>query len=166
MKNISILVLLFVISFSLIAQTKTSTVYSTLDTLESYNVTLRSEKTNNIGRYWVNNKLVDKDTYDKYNKAWDNINLCRPCYLITYDKNDKLIREGVQYTDCRIGIWIEYYSSGEVKLIGHYKENNTGDWIDLWDRSYCSIKNGTWVYYDKYGRIIKSERYINGELSK
>lgn len=166
MKNILILVLLIGISFSLSAQTKTSTVYSNLDTLKYYNVNIRSERINNSYNYWANNTPVDKDTYDKYSATWDNLNLCRPCYLMTYNKNDKLINEGFQYTDCRIGIWIEYYPTGEVKLIAHYKENDTGNWDRLGARSYCSKKDGSWIYYDIYGRIIKSEKYINGKLIK
>ncbi|MCH2228701.1 MAG: hypothetical protein MK105_00045 [Crocinitomicaceae bacterium] len=170
-RTICILITFLTLSISSLAQTDstkytldTSTMYKNLDTLNFYSVGLRAESSNKSEKYWVNNKRVDKIIYLKYKSVWDNIHKCKPCYLKTYDENDKLIKEGFQYTDCGVGIWTEYYSNGEIKTIGHFKENNSDNWNDLWNRGYCSRKEGLWKYYDENGNVTKTEKYLDGKL--
>jgi antitoxin component YwqK of YwqJK toxin-antitoxin module len=141
-----------------------TSVYINLDTLSFYNVGLRAETVNNNTKYWVNDKRVNQATYEKYKTIWDNIDHCRPCYFKTYDENDVLLYEGAQYTDCRVGIWMEYYPSGALKIIGHYKENDTDNWENLWNRKLCSIKHGKWEYYNEDGAIRLTEYYWKGKL--
>jgi len=137
------------------------------DTLKFYSVGLTAQaQTGNAAIYKVNNKVVNKATYDKYKSNWDNIEKCRPCYLKTYNVHDSLIREGLQYEDCAVGDWIEYYPDGKIKVKGHYKENPTGNWDSLYDRGYCSRKDGKWTYYNENGTVIKVENYIDDKLVK
>jgi len=138
--------------------------YKTLDTLPFYNVGMRAETVNGNSKYWVNDKRVDQATYVKYKSVWDNIDKCRPCYFKTYDVDDVLLYEGAQCTDCRVGSWLEYYPSGVVKIRGHYKENSSNDWEDLWKRKLCSVKHGKWITYSEGGEIQLIEVFWNGKL--
>jgi len=79
--------------------------------------------------------------------------LCTPCILLWYDTTETLLSKGIQYGDCRVGYWIDYYRNGKVKTIGHYKENPPG--------GFCS-ENGTWIYYKKDGSIHFYELWKNG----
>ena len=122
--------------------------------------------------YKVNGKVVNKSTFDMANKEnegnWKNINTCKPCLMLTYDDKDKLvlIRKAIQYMDCFIGFYIEYYPSGKVKIVGHYLENNTEKWsIRFITKKFCK-RDGVWLYYDESGRMTKIEKYKNGELIK
>ena len=89
---------------------------------------------------------------------------CTPCLLETYNAEEKLLYRGVQYTDCRIGFWTEYFLNGKVKLAGQYKENDTHLWGNLYKRNLCSIMEGTWTYYDEKGNVTKVEKYKEGKL--
>jgi hypothetical protein len=141
-----------------------STYYTSLDTLSFYNVSIRAETAHNATKYWVNDKRVDQATYEKYKTVWDNIDKCRPCYFKTYDVDDVLLYEGPQCTDCRVGSWVEYYPSGALKIRGHYKENSTDNWEDLWKRKLCSVKHGKWITYGEDEEIQLIEVFWNGKL--
>lgn len=138
--------------------------YSNLDTLKFYKVSLNLTKIDDVERYWANDKEITKGEYEKFKKGYENISNCRPCYLRTYTAKDRLIRESEQYTDCPIGIWIEYHLSGTVKVIGHYKKNNTRSWKNIYDRGFCGVKHGIWNYYNSKGEIYKVREYKNGVL--
>ncbi len=154
-------------SFSLIlrgeAQVEANrSLYQKLDTLKFYDVELETETYHGRTTYWVDRKSVPKKVYDMYNYYWENVDRCKPCFLQTYEKDGRLLKEGVQYGDCNIGVWTEYYPNGRVKLKGFYKENDTGDWEEIWNRGLCSVKHGIWVFYDNEGNIVGMERYTNG----
>jgi antitoxin component YwqK of YwqJK toxin-antitoxin module len=138
--------------------------YANLDTIETYDVGLRNETGPEYARYFVNDKQVEKLTYEYYDKVWHNFTKCKPCFLKVYDLNNTLLRGTVQYSDCAVGLTIEYYQEGQIKLIGHYKENKTGSWNDFVKKGYCSIRHGAWRYYDDHGKLIKVEQYIDGKL--
>ena len=142
----------------------TSNIYPQLDTMETYDVTLSEVTGPNGAHYYVNDEEVHRKTYDRYKALWDNIEKCTPCFLKSYDENHVLMRGSVQYTDCSVGLYIEYYPDGATKLIGHFKQNATHDWHNLAKRHYCTIKDGQWTYYDKNGRVIKLESYKEGKL--
>ncbi len=166
MKNRIILILIGLSGhlFSLSAQIDTiNNVYSKLDTLYYYRISIRAEIWGSTGNYWVNDRPVSKQTYYRYKNFSDNLFKCKPCYLKTLNANGKLIREAVQYTDCFVGKRIDYYSNGRIKIKGQYKENNTGDWSNLSRRGYCSKKEGTWRFYERNGKR-KIEKYKNGRL--
>ena len=92
------------------------------------------------------------------------LNDCTPCYMKTLSPDDVLLYAGVQYTDCVVGNWTEYYPDGKIKLTGQYKENPTDNWNNIWKRGYCSVKEGTWTYYDENGKVMKTEKYKDNVL--
>ncbi|MCX6180850.1 MAG: hypothetical protein NT150_02825 [Bacteroidetes bacterium] len=142
----------------------TKSVYKNLEVKKFYSggssmVTLKGKTI-----YKVDDKVVDESSYTLYNESWKNMETCKPCVLETYDGNGVLQHKAEQYTDCAVGQWIEYYSDGKIKVIGHFKENDTGNWDKAYERGYCSSKNGVWNYYDKDGTIKKTETYLNNKL--
>ena len=147
-------------------QSTSKFVYQNLDTLKSYSVSLLSKSSGNKTEYWVNKKPVDANTYNKYKTVWDNIDKCTPCYMQTYDVNDVLLSESINYEDCVIGQKIDYDSNGRITLISNYKMNDTENWENLWNRGYCSVPDGTWTYYNKKGEVVKTKQYQNGKLLK
>ena len=48
--------------------------------METYKVELRSETGPGYAKYFVNDQLVDKRTYEHYKTKWDNIAICKPCF--------------------------------------------------------------------------------------
>lgn len=146
--------------------------YSNLDTIIYYGVHLASgpgKDCNNFDlkkkkiKYYVNCKKVTEKKFLIYKNANTQIIKCKPCVLMTLSENGIIERVGVHYTDCRVGYWIEYYPNNKVKIIGHYKENDTGNWEKISDRGYCSKKDGIWTYYDENGKITKTEKYADGK---
>ncbi len=147
--------------------------YQNLDTLKYYNVSLASGPGKDCAhfdfskikiKYYVDCKEVSKEVYDKFFNENNRLGDCTPCYLEQLDKNGNSVSLGIQYTDCIVGEWKEFYPDGKVKLIGHYRENKTGNWDDIWKRGYCSVKEGVWIYYDENGSVLKTENYFNNKL--
>jgi antitoxin component YwqK of YwqJK toxin-antitoxin module len=145
---------------------ESNTTYSKLDTLITYNVSLKAETGSGYAKYYVNESEVRKIVYDSYKKFWDNIEKCTPCYLKSYDEDDSLMSESVQFTDCGVGIWIEYYKNGILKEKGQFKENHTGNWSNIYARGFCEVKVGEWKYFDEKGKLLKVEHYKDGILIK
>lgn len=143
---------------------------SNADTLIYYQVRLRTisgrMKGGDDGLYFVNDSSVSKATYMKYSASHENIAKCVPCYLKTLDINDNVIGEGLQYTDCRIGSWKEYYPDGKIKRTGEYRKNLTDKWSDLYKRGYCSVMDGEWNYFNEKGDFLYSELWKEGEFIK
>lgn len=127
-------------------------------------------KRDKVVLYKVNGKEVSKAEYEKIaakveagKKDFDN---CKPCWLRYYDENNKLVREGLSYQDCGVGKVKEYFPDGKLKCKGSYKVNDTGNWDNLFDKGYCSVKDGIWFFYNEQGEIIKTEKYRDGVLMK
>ena len=80
-----------------------------------------------------------------------------------YDNEDRLIRKAIQYTDCPVGYYIEYFPNEKVKLIGHYKEYKNTNWDNLSDINYCK-RDGTWTYFNETGNELYSEFWKDGEF--
>ena len=156
--------LLSVKSYSQIDTVKS--IYSKLDTIKTYSVYLTYETGPGYARYYVNKMQVDKAIYDRYEVQADNFLKCKPCYLKSYDINDVLVNASQSYGDCGVGISIDYYPNGAIKVLRHYKQNDTGDWTNLSKRGFCSVRFGKWTYYDPNGKIIKTENYKDGKLSE
>jgi antitoxin component YwqK of YwqJK toxin-antitoxin module len=156
--------LLGIKSYSQIDSAKS--IYSKLDTIKTYSVNLTYETGFGYARYYVNGMQVDKMIYDRYQIQADNFLSCKPCYLKSYDINDVLVRASQSYGDCTVGISIEYYPNGGVKILGHYKQNDSNDWTNIYQRGFCSVRSGKWTYYDSNGKIIKTENYKDGKLSE
>ncbi len=138
--------------------------YKNLETKKYYSATFRMSKINGKEVYTLNDKLVDKETYLKFKDTFENMVNCKPCILQTYDENDILLREGITYTDAQVGYFKEYYSNGQIKLRGFYKENTTGNWDNICSRNLCNIPIGTWTYYDEKGEVLYTEKWENGQF--
>jgi hypothetical protein len=119
----------------------------------------------NITTYKINGKEVDKATYEKYHDTWGTIETCKPCIVLAYDYNDKLLHKGIQYMDCPVGYWIEYFPNGKVKLIGHFKENEAGNWENAYERGFCR-EDGVWTYFNETGKQLFSEYWKDGQFIK
>jgi len=166
MKHVLVnLVMIYIWSNYVWSQSDTmSMVYRNLDTLKTYSVRLESSFSNGVQVYKVNGVETGKHSYEQFKKQQNNIKICTPCYLMSYNEKNILISEGEQYQDCIVGVWKEYYPNGRVKVQGQCKRNNTADWKSLWDRLLCSRKEGEWIYYNLNGGILKREMYNDNEL--
>lgn len=147
-------------------QMDSSSVYKNLKTRKFYTVSSSTRTSNGEKEYNVNGKKVDKSTYNKYHSTWSSMENCTPCILKSYDENDILIRQAVQYFDCGVGWFKKYYPNGNLKLTGFYKENSTGKWKNLSDRGYCNVKNSKWTYFNQNGDTLYSEFWDNGQFIK
>lgn len=171
MKQIAQILLLASIcnlSFAQIDLTKTDTtksVYKGLETRKFYRVGYSSSSINGVTTYKLNDNEVSKSTYDKYHDTWKNMETCEPCILMTYDINENLLYKGIQYTDCIVGFWIEYFPNGKVKLIGHYKENESGNWKNSWGIGLCR-PDGAFTYFNESGEELYTEYWKNGQFIK
>jgi antitoxin component YwqK of YwqJK toxin-antitoxin module len=160
--------LIWTLTFAQVDATMTDTtksVYKGLITKKFYNIGYSSSSTNGVTVYKMNDKEVTKSNYDKYHNTWKNMETCKPCILETYDINNKLLKKGIQYTDCPVGFWIEYFPNGKVKLIAHYKENENGDWNNAWDRGFCR-PDGAFTYFNDRGQKLYTEYWREGQFIK
>ena len=156
--------LIFSQSDTTITDTTTSS-YRNLVEKKFYRLSYSSQTRDGTTIYKINEKEVDKATYDKYNTTWANMETCKPCILLSYDYNDNLLYKGIQYTDCRVGFWIEYFSNGKVKIIGHYKENKKENWENAYSQGLCR-KDGVWTYFNENGDKLYWESWEDGKLVK
>lgn len=143
----------------------TKVFYKNLPTLKVYAISSSSMTSADTSWFKIEDKEVDEKTYRKFTRYKDYINKCKPCILLSYDTSENLVYKHIAYGDCRVGYWIEYYTSGKVKVIGHYKENITGNWENIFARGYCR-EDGVWTYFDKKGQIRYSEIWKEGKLLK
>jgi len=143
----------------------TKSIYKNLPVLKQYAVSSSALISADTSWFKLNDKEVDEKTYRKYTQYSDNINKCRPCILLSYDTSNNLLYKSIAYGDCRVGYWIEYYPNGKVKVIGHYKENASGNWENISDKGYCR-EDGFWTYFNKNGIITHSETWKEGKLVK
>ncbi len=141
------------------------TIYKSLPVLKFYTITTETVTENGTVVYKAGGKVVDKATYDTYTSSTKSMAQCKPCIMETYDNNNKLASRAVKYLDCPVGYWINYYPSGKIRTIGHYRENESDVWDPLWDAGYC-MKHGTWTEYDEKGKVIKREIYDFGNLKE
>ncbi len=131
------------------------------DTIKFYAVALHSETRNGITTYQVNGLPASKTEYDKYKRGYEEIGTCKPCYIRTYSINDSIMYEGDQFTDCPVGYWKEYYNTGEVKVEGQYKTDETGKWNSKKSDKWCGVKHGKWTYYGQSGTVDSVVHYVN-----
>ena len=165
-QKISIVFILTVLVGSTYSQVDTGTVYKHLKTRKFYAVGLSMQTNGDQSKYEVNGKEVNESTYRKYERTWKNMENCCPCILKYYDENDILLRKAVSCTDCGVGSFKEYYSNGQVKLSGRFKENPTGNWDDIEELGFCSVPDGEWIYYNEHGKELYSEYWEDGYFIK
>jgi antitoxin component YwqK of YwqJK toxin-antitoxin module len=166
MRNYLAFILLTVILGPVYCQSDTTTEYKGLKTKKFYSVSIHFQNKDGKSTYEVNGKKASKAKYDKYHSTWKNMETCCPCILKSYDENDVLLREAVSCQDCNVGSFKEFYPNGKVKLSGQYKENPTGDWKNIQNRGYCSVKEGIWTYFNQKGDTLYSEVWKNGAFIK
>jgi antitoxin component YwqK of YwqJK toxin-antitoxin module len=142
----------------------TRSVYKNLPTLKTYAVSSSSLSSADTSWFKINDKSVDETTYRKFTQFQGVYDNCRPCILLGYDINDRLLYKSIIYGgECQVGYRIEYYPNGKVKVIGHYKENDTGNWDELSERGYC-VKDGVWTYFNNNGIATHSEIWKDGKF--
>ena len=164
MKKELLFLLSILICININAQDSILTVYGKLPTYKIIAGGFVSiTDTNNQTTYSINNQKVNETDY---NQGISNINLCSPCIAINFNKNDIKISETVQYSDCGVGWFKEFYPNGKIKRTGHYKENPTDNWKNIWNRGYCSVKDKKWTYFKENGDTLYSELWNNGKFIK
>jgi len=137
--------------------TKTETTVKTTKTKNGK--VLKSKTKKKRTKYTVDDNESNQNKYDQANQESNTIDDCKPCWLRYYDKDGKLLQEGLSYSDCALGKRIEYYPSGKIKVIRYYKTNDTNYWTNF----PCSVAEGTWIYYNEDGTIEKTETYVDGK---
>jgi antitoxin component YwqK of YwqJK toxin-antitoxin module len=163
MKYYLSLLSVFIISISYSQKDTMRSIYKNLPVKKFYSVNTQTILTNGVVTYMAENKTIDKATYDKYEASVENFKNCKPCIMETYNSKEVLMSRAIKYLDCPVGYWVNYYPSGKIKTIGHYRENESDIWDPLWDAGYC-MKHGTWTEYDEKGKVISREIYDFGNL--
>lgn len=157
--------LLISLTIKSISQTNSpKSVYGHLDTIETHSVFLEASYGGETAHYFVNGKEVEKRIYDRFDISSNKFLLCKPCILKVYDTDNILLTISTRYSDCSIGSYTEFYHNGKIKIKGQFKENDTGDWTNLDNRGYCSIREGDWSYYSFWGHLMRIETYVNNKL--
>jgi len=116
--KIILTILLFIVSTLILAQvdtinyrphnsTQTETTVKTTKTKDGKIV--KSKTKNKKTKYTVDKKKSNKKEYEKSNQESKTIDDCKPCWLRYYDQEDKLLQEGLSYSDCALGKRTEYY---------------------------------------------------------
>lgn len=151
--------------FLMVAHAQIDTVNYAAFNLCKKEIMVKREK---VTVYKINGKDVSQNDYEKAfvkveagKKGLEN---CKPCWLRYFDEHDRLLKEGVSYQDCGVGKAKEYFPDGKLRSEGSYKANKTGNWDNLFDRGYCSIKEGVWTFYKEDGTIDRKETYKDGVL--
>lgn len=81
-------------------------------------------------------------------------------FVKTYNTNGRLL-----YSTYKIdpeenywGTYTEYYENGKIKIQGQYMFFGN-DWKKYYDEKNLNVKIGTWLYYNKKGKIIRQTTY-------
>lgn len=163
MRNSTSIFIIFTLIIGQVYSQTNISVYKDLEVKKFYAVSIDAGR-NSEGKYEyrINGKEVSKNLYEKFQNTWKNIDNCRPCILQTYDEKDILLTEAVSYTDALVGSYKEFYPNGNLKIIGQFKENSTGNWENLCDRGLCNVEDGQWIYFDQNGDTLYSEYWVDG----
>ncbi|MCO5230875.1 MAG: hypothetical protein M9958_06930 [Chitinophagales bacterium] len=135
-----------------------------LDSVATYDVNLSDYLTTNGRVYYANSKVISKDKYDFYKESWKKLQECQPCRVYTYNADNQLKHISIQYYECLVDTFTEYFPSGKIKVEGSFKTVNNNDWSNLRLRGLCSIREGNWNYFNDLGALIYIETYENGKL--
>mgnify|MGYP000132526055 CR=1 FL=1 len=152
-----------VMTGEILAQKAEPTAYKKLKTRKFYPICLNSYSKGDSTIYLVNDKRVSKYSYRREMRKFDRydaVDKCKPCILKYYDENGILDREGVNYSDCCVGWFKDYYPNGKVKLSGWCKENPTRNW----DSFSCGIPDRQWTYFKENGDTLYCEFWKEGEF--
>lgn len=83
-----------------------------------------------------------------------------PVPVKKYNCNGKLKAEYSWYVYGYTGSFIEYHENGQISLKGQFQELPAGSTV------YMARKTGEWTYYDKNGKVVKTENWNAGKLVK
>jgi antitoxin component YwqK of YwqJK toxin-antitoxin module len=111
--------------------------------------------------YQLDGKTVSQEEYEMFMHKNDYLNSCKPCYVYYYDEKNKLLFEGLKYSDCPIGAHIDYYPNGKPKLIANYKTPPYDIKKEGLHQGDCAIKHGKFIYYNVNGGIDSTATYID-----
>lgn len=138
--------------------------FTRFDTISTYDVNLTDYLTTNGRVYLANGKVITKEKHDFYKNNWEHTQKCQPCEVYTYNEHDQLKHVAVQYGECLLGPFKEYYADGKIKVEGNFKSNPGNDWSALRARGLCSVREGVWNYYSVHGKLESVETYQNGRM--
>ncbi len=134
------------------------------DTISTYDVNLSDYMTTNGRVYMANGKVISKEKHEFYKKNWESVQNCQPCEVYTYNEHNQLRHIAIQYGECLVGPFKEYYLDGKLKIEGNFKSNTSNDWSSLRLRGLCSVREGTWNHYSSAGKLETIETYQNGKV--
>jgi uncharacterized protein len=90
-----------------------------------------------------------------------------------------ILEKKITYERNRQKHLVEYYQNGTIKLEGNFTQIKIIPKKEKLNTTQTSrrtatkrtsgsltVKNGEWVYYDKYGKLMKKEKYLKGKLTK
>lgn len=135
-----------------------------IDSISTYDVNLSDYMTTNGRVYLANGKVISKEKYLFYKNNWEKVQQCQPCEVYTYNDQHQLKHVAIQYGECLVGPFKEFYSDGKIKVEGSFKENTSSDWSNLRLRGLCSVRDGEWKYYNISGKLEVIESYQNGKI--
>lgn len=111
--------------------------------------------------------MVNESIYQLYqdstNNYFNQLAKCKPCWQRNYTFTGQLVSEGLRFTDCMVGDFRSYYSNGKIYISASYKQNESNDWKNLYERKLCG-QDGIERYYSTDGKLIKTNFYSDGKL--
>lgn len=112
--------------------------------------------TASAGKYYYNGVEVSKQQYEKLDRFAEQIcdsllDKATGRYCKFYNKDSVIVEEGMWYREFYIGKYKSYYDDGKIKSIGCYTEDPKSD--------KAGDKIGKWLYYNKKGKLIKTENH-------
>lgn len=136
--------------------------YKNLETKKIYSVNCNVSYKNGHPKYYLNDKEISKDLYEKFESSYKIKRSCHPCILESYNENDSLIRRAISLSGSEVDWFIQYYPSGKIKQTGQFTQSpENPSWY--WKRY---VNDGQWVYYDEKGDTLYSEFWDKGIFIK
>lgn len=154
---------IILISFLIVFKTSTSQTIP-LDTIKTHCTicTVGNYSWGDHDGYYAAKKCPrkKKNDYLAEHLYWaDYVSTNRIYWAKLYDINDKLIFEGMSYSDCIVGPFVRYYLSGQIRIKGSY-DGYSLDIVKGYVLRNCNhTKIGEWVEYSETGQIIKKETF-------
>ncbi len=142
---------------------------TTLDTVKVYNVYCTYHNGNSFsswGGNWCPFDTAEQCPADSIQKYIDNYKMVsgyldsgKFFWMKLYDTKERLIYEGLKYSDCTVGPFICYYPNGKVKMKGQYAGYSYSE-KNGYELKKCSgTKSGVWEYYDEKGMLTEKENH-------
>ena len=91
--------------------------------------------------------MMKNNTYSNGQKTFEQVGE----ELTYFFKNGKIKAEGISINGIMEGEWKFYRETGQLWQVGNFKEGQ---------------KHGSWIRYDKKGKLEYEETFTNGNLMK